>query len=128
MPTLPDQPWLTWRHHRAADVVIVGAGIAGLAFALRLPDHLRVLVVTKGVLGESNTRYAQGGLAAAVGPDDDPDLHFADTIAAGAGLCDVAAVRTLVDEGPAAVEWLLSPAASYVTGAALMVDGGVSLV
>lgn len=99
-------PVLTWDTRRGADVTIVGAGIAGLAFALRLPSNLNVIVITKGGLGESNTRYAQGGLAAAVGPDDNPDLHFADTIAAGAGLCDVAAVRTLVDEGFAAVQWL----------------------
>ncbi len=99
-------PVLSWSTRRDADVVVVGAGIAGLVFALRLPPSLNVIVVTKGALGESNTRYAQGGLAAAVGPDDDPDLHFADTIAAGVGLCDVAAVRTLVDEGVAAVQWL----------------------
>ncbi|MDQ3539055.1 MAG: L-aspartate oxidase, partial [Chloroflexota bacterium] len=66
------------------------------------------MVVTKGALGESNTRYAQGGLAAAVGPDDNPDLHFADTIVAGAGLCDAPAVRTLVDEGAAAIQWLVA--------------------
>lgn len=101
-------PVLTWDASRDTDIVIVGAGIAGLAFALRLPGHLRVIVVTKGALGESNTRYAQGGLAAAVGPDDDPALHFADTIAAGAGLCEDSAVRTLVEEGPAAVEWLVA--------------------
>lgn len=106
-------PAQTWQDHRAADVVIVGAGIAGLAFALRLPDHRRVLLVTKGGLGESNTRYAQGGLAAAIGPDDDPDLHFADTITAGAGLCDEQAVRTLVDNGPAAVEWLLAHGTAF---------------
>jgi L-aspartate oxidase len=113
-PTDPlSTPVLTWETHRAADVVIIGAGIAGLAFALRLPADRRVIVVTKGALGESNTRYAQGGLAAAVGPDDNPDLHFADTIAAGAGLCDEAAVRTLVDEGPAAVHWLLTHGAIF---------------
>lgn len=101
-------PVLRWKTRRDADLVIVGAGIAGLAFALRLPPRLNVIVVTKGALGESNTRYAQGGLAAAVGPDDNPDLHFADTIVAGAGLCDHAAVRTLVDEGAAAVQWLIA--------------------
>ncbi len=88
-------------------VLVIGAGIAGLSFALRLPDQVPMIVVTKGSLGESNTWYAQGGLAAAVGSDDDPDLHFADTMAAGAGLCDPAAVRVLVEEGPAAVRWLI---------------------
>lgn len=111
MPASPDPlstQVLAWDTRRDTDIVIVGAGIAGLAFALRLPSDLNVVVITKGALGESNTRYAQGGLAAAIGPDDNPDLHFADTIAAGAGLSDEAAVRTLVDEGPAAVHWLLT--------------------
>lgn len=92
---------------RSYDVVVTGAGVAGLAFTLRLPPGLRIALLTKGVLGESNTRYAQGGLAAAVGADDSPKLHEADTLAAGAGLCDPAAVHTLVEGGPAAVRWLL---------------------
>jgi L-aspartate oxidase len=75
--------------------------------ALRLPEHMRVALLTKGQLGESNTRYAQGGIAVALGADDSPELHFQDTIAAGAGLCDEEAVRVLVEEGPAAVRWLI---------------------
>src|SRR5579864_745207 len=90
------------------DVVIVGGGIAGLSVALRLPTHLRVALFTKGQLGESNTRYAQGGLTVALGADDSPELHFQDTLAAGAGLCDEAAVRVLAEEAPAAVRWLIS--------------------
>ncbi|MEJ7900339.1 MAG: L-aspartate oxidase [Thermomicrobiales bacterium] len=101
------EPIRSWYRRETTDVVVIGAGIAGLSFALCLPEHVRVIVVTKGSLGESNTWYAQGGLAAAVGADDDPDLHFADTIAAGAGLCDGDAVRVLVDGGPAAVRWLI---------------------
>jgi L-aspartate oxidase len=93
---------------RRYDVVVVGAGVAGLAFTLRLPAGLRVALLTKGVLGESNTRYAQGGLAAAVGLDDSPALHEADTLVAGAGLCDPDTVRRLVEGGPAAVDWLLA--------------------
>ncbi len=89
------------------DVVVIGAGVAGLAFTLRRPPELRVALLTKGSLGESNTRYAQGGLAAAVGADDTPALHEADTLTAGARLCDRAAVRALVNGAPAAVEWLL---------------------
>jgi L-aspartate oxidase len=100
-------PVHAWHETIETDVLIVGAGIAGLSLALRLPDTLRVLVVTKGALGDSNTWYAQGGIAVAVGPDDDPELHFADTIAAGAGLCDESAVRELVEGGPPAVQWLL---------------------
>ena len=101
------RPVRSWDRRQETDVLVIGAGIAGLSFALELPETARVVIVTKGHLGESNTWYAQGGLAAAVGPDDDPDLHFRDTIVAGAGLCDEAAVRTLVDGGPAAVAWLL---------------------
>jgi L-aspartate oxidase len=100
-------PVRRWDRRQDTDVLVIGAGIAGLSLTLRLPETLNVVVVTKGSLGESNTWYAQGGLAAAVGPDDDPDLHFADTVAAGAGLCDEDAVRSLVDGGPAAVQWLI---------------------
>ncbi|MGH2508057.1 MAG: L-aspartate oxidase [Ktedonobacteraceae bacterium] len=89
------------------DVVIVGGGIAGLSVALRLPAHLRVALFTKGQLGESNTRYAQGGLTVALGADDSPELHLQDTLIAGAGLCDINAARLLVEEAPAAVRWLI---------------------
>ncbi len=94
-------------YSRPFDVAIVGAGIAGLSVALRLPEHMQVALFTKGQLGESNTRYAQGGLAVALGEDDSPELHFQDTIAAGAGLCDENAVRILVEMAPAAVQWLI---------------------
>ena len=90
------------------DVVIIGGGIAGLSVALRLPEHVRVALFTKGQLGESNTRYAQGGLAVALGADDRPELHLQDTLAAGAGLCDEEAVRVLVEQAPDAVRWLIS--------------------
>src|SRR5437764_13079788 len=93
---------------QAYDVAIIGGGIAGLSVALRLPGHMRVALFTKGQLGESNTRYAQGGLTVALGADDSPDLHFQDTIAAGAGLCDEIAVRILTQEARAAVSWLIS--------------------
>ncbi|MDQ2885663.1 MAG: L-aspartate oxidase [Chloroflexota bacterium] len=89
------------------DIAIVGGGIAGLSVALRLPQHMRIALFTKGQLGESNTRYAQGGLAVALGADDSPELHFQDTLAAGAGLCDEEAVRILVEQAPEAVRWLI---------------------
>jgi L-aspartate oxidase len=95
-------------YRQSHDVAIIGGGIAGLSVALRLPEHLRVALFTKGLLGESNTRYAQGGLTVAVGADDSPELHFQDTLAAGAGLCDETAVRILTEEAPAAVHWLIS--------------------
>src|SRR5215212_7582295 len=93
---------------QAYDVVVVGAGVAGLAFTLRLPPSLRVALLTKGALGESNTRYAQGGLSAAIGADDSPQLHEVDTLEAGAGLCDPDAVHQLVEGAPDAVDWLLA--------------------
>lgn len=95
------------------DVVIVGGGIAGLSVALRLPAHLRVALLTKGRPGESNTRYAQGGLAVALGADDYPALHMQDTLAAGAGLCDTNAVRVLTEEAPAAVRWLIATGVQF---------------
>ena len=107
-------PRVTWWDDRSfADVVVVGAGIAGLSFALRLPDTLRITVITKSELGESNTRYAQGGMAAAVGPDDSAELHLADTIEAGAGLTDVDATQGLVERGASAVRWLLKQGARF---------------
>ena len=90
------------------DVVIIGGGIAGLSVALGLPPDWRVTLVTKYALGESNTRYAQGGLAAPVGADDNPRLHLEDTLAAGAGLVDERAARVLVTEAEEAVAWLIA--------------------
>ncbi|GAC1508229.1 MAG: L-aspartate oxidase [Ktedonobacteraceae bacterium] len=94
-------------HCQPFDVAIIGGGIAGLSVALRLPEHLRIALFTKSQAGESNTRYAQGGLAVALGADDSPELHLQDTLAAGAGLCDEEAVRVLVEQAPAAVRWLI---------------------
>jgi L-aspartate oxidase len=83
---------------RSFDYVIVGSGIAGLYAALMAREHGSVLVLTKGSIDECNTKYAQGGIAAAVGPDDSADLHFEDTIEAGAGLVDEEAARILTSE------------------------------
>ena len=80
------------------DYVIVGSGIAGLFAALLAKDHGSVLILTKDSIDECNTKHAQGGVAAPVGPDDSPDLHFRDTIAAGAGLVDKEAARILTSE------------------------------
>ncbi|MSQ14559.1 MAG: L-aspartate oxidase [Dehalococcoidia bacterium] len=80
------------------DYIIIGSGIAGLYAAILAQEHGRVLLLTKGSLEETNTRYAQGGIAAAIGPGDSPRLHFNDTIAAGAGLCVEEAVRVLTAE------------------------------
>src|SRR5215216_4426918 len=98
------------------DIIVIGAGVAGLAFTLSLPPELRVALLTKGVLGESNTRYAQGGLSAAVGADDSPALHAADTLTAGAGLSDPEAVARLVEGAPDAVRWLIALGARFDAG------------
>jgi len=89
------------------DFLIVGAGIAGLRAAIELSDAGRVLVVTKEALGESNTNYAQGGIAVALGGDEDVSLHLEDTVGAGDGLVDREGARVLVEEGPLRVEELL---------------------
>lgn len=92
-----------------ADVVVVGSGIAGLTAALRLRPHVeKVLVVTKDVLGTGSTQWAQGGIAAALGPGDTPEQHEHDTLVAGAGACDPEAVKALVNEGPDAVRELIA--------------------
>lgn len=88
------------------DILIIGCGLAGLYTALHIDPRLRVLFVTKEGADTSNSWLAQGGIAAAVGAGDDPALHFADTLEAGAGLCDEAAVRVLVEEGPREIETL----------------------
>lgn len=101
--TAPAPGWTT-----RADVVIVGSGIAGLTAALRLREHVdKVLVVSKDVLNAGSTQWAQGGIAAALGPEDTPEEHEVDTLVAGAGACDRNAVRVLVTEGPAAVQELI---------------------
>ncbi|MFC2052535.1 L-aspartate oxidase [Chloroflexota bacterium] len=82
------------------DYIIVGSGIAGLYTALLAKAQGRVLIVTKGSTDDCNTKYAQGGIAAAIGRNDSPELHFKDTITAGGGLCNEEAVRILVDEAP----------------------------
>ncbi len=83
---------------KSYDYIIVGSGIAGLYAALLAHDHGSVLVLTKGSVDDCNTRWAQGGIAAPIGPDDSPQLHLDDTIAAGAGLVDPEAARILADE------------------------------
>ncbi|HEY5226376.1 MAG TPA: L-aspartate oxidase [Methylovirgula sp.] len=84
--------------------LIIGGGLAGLMTALQLAPQPVVLLSKSRLGGETSSILAQGGIAAAVGPDDDPDLHIADTLAAGDGLCDVAAVERIIRSGPAAIE------------------------
>ena len=89
------------------DVLVVGSGIAGLSFALKAARYANVLVATKKERVESNTNYAQGGVAAVFDPADSPDLHLADTLVAGAGLCHQRAVEELVREGPERIRELI---------------------
>ncbi|HZS54196.1 MAG TPA: L-aspartate oxidase [Bryobacteraceae bacterium] len=89
------------------DFIVVGAGVAGLRAAIELAKHGEVLVIAKDSLRESSSEYAQGGIAVALSDDDEIELHEQDTIFAGDGLCDLEAVRTLVEEGPAAIEQLI---------------------
>ena len=89
------------------DVVVIGSGAAGLMAALELPPELRVLLLSKHSGPPSASRWAQGGIAAVTGSDDSFDSHIADTLAAGAGLCDRKAVELLVRQAPHCVERLL---------------------
>jgi L-aspartate oxidase len=89
------------------DYLVVGAGVAGLRAAIELAQAGSVLIVAKDSLRESSSEYAQGGIAVALSDDDEVSLHARDTIKAGAGLCDRNAVRTLVEEGPAAIQQLI---------------------
>ena len=120
------------------DVLVLGSGVAGLSAAVRLAGPvaaggpgLALGVLTKGALSQSATRWAQGGVAAVLGGDEDStDLHLADTLAAGAGLCDEEAVRILVDEGPGRVQELIALGVEFdreVTGSlSLAREGGHS--
>src|SRR5690242_17507601 len=94
-------------------VLVVGSGVAGLHTAWRASEQADVLLLTKRSLFDSATAYAQGGIAAALGAGDSPELHRQDTLAAGAALCDAAAVEVLVEEGPARVRELQTAGANF---------------
>ena len=93
--------------------LVIGSGVAGLHTAWRASGYGPVIVVTKRSLFDSATAYAQGGIAAALGAGDSPELHRRDTLAAGAALCDAAAVQVLVEEGPARVRELSEAGADF---------------
>ncbi|MDX2232708.1 MAG: L-aspartate oxidase [Leptolyngbyaceae cyanobacterium bins.349] len=95
--TLPDQ----------VDVVVIGAGAAGLYTTLCLPDHFAIALITKEPLSLSASDWAQGGIAAVIDPQDAPSLHIADTLKAGVGLCDAAAVQFLVEQAPTCIQSLV---------------------
>src|SRR6195256_2811343 len=89
------------------DFVVVGSGIAGLSFALKAAEHGSVAVITKRKGADSNTAWAQGGIACVTSDEDSFELHVRDTLEAGAGLCDEKVVRTIVTEGPEAIRELM---------------------
>jgi L-aspartate oxidase len=104
------------------DYIIVGSGIAGLYIALLAIERGSVLVLTKGSIDDCNTRYAQGGVAVAMGKDDSPELHFKDTMAAGDGLCNAEAVRILTDEAADSIADLIKFGVPFDT-----LDGEITL-
>ena len=108
--------------HHFADVLVIGGGIAGLRAALGIPERYRVLVITKDEVRESNSHYAQGGIAGVLDPEDRFDNHIADTIAAGKGLCDPSVVEMVVREAPGRIAELIEWGTHFD-----QVDGQVSL-
>ena len=97
----------------AYDYLVLGSGSAGLSFALRVSEKGRVALITKKERTDSNTNWAQGGIAGVMGPDDDVELHVQDTLIAGAGLCHEDAVRVLVTEGPDRIRELMAFGADF---------------
>ena len=93
---------------REFDFIVIGSGIAGLTFALKAAEKGSVALVTKRKLADSNTAWAQGGVACVVSEEDSFDLHIQDTLVAGAGLCNEEAVRAVVTEGPARIAELMA--------------------
>ena len=109
---------------KSYDVIVVGSGIAGLSFALKVAEAgQRVAIITKKNSAESNTNYAQGGIAAVTSQTDDVEMHVADTLDAGDGLCDESAVRAILKNGAASIEELARRGVAFTQ----LDDGRVSL-
>ncbi|MEJ2754373.1 MAG: FAD-binding protein, partial [Gammaproteobacteria bacterium] len=100
-------------HDQRVDVLIVGCGAAGMTLALKLPSHLNIIILSKGPLTEASTFYAQGGVAAVIDQNDSLEAHVADTLTAGAGLCDEHVVRIVVEHGPKAIDWLVAQGVEF---------------
>lgn len=114
----PDQ-----RPNRACDFLVIGSGLAGLAFALKVAEHGHVIVLSKARAPQTNTSMAQGGIAAVMGDDDSFDSHVSDTLVAGAGLCKESAVRIVVESAPAVVRELIEWGVKFdITGSEGKID------
>ena len=109
------------------DYLVLGSGIAGLTFALKMAPHGRVAIVTKKDRAESNTNYAQGGIASVTSKEDSFEFHVRDTLEAGAGLCKEKVVRTIVEEGPARIAELIELGMKFSEREAPSEDGGKEL-
>ncbi len=112
---------------KSFDYLVLGSGVAGLSFALKAAPHGRVAIVTKKDRTESNTNYAQGGIAAVTSKEDSVEFHVRDTLEAGAGLCQETAVRTIVQEGPARIEELIQLGMHFSEREAPRAKGGKEL-
>jgi len=95
------------------DVLVIGSGAAGLSLALQLPDAVKVAVLSKGLLDEGSTRYAQGGIAAVLDSSDSTGAHVEDTLNAGAGLCHKEVVRNVVEGGKQSIQWLMEQGVDF---------------
>lgn len=115
------------------DTLIIGSGLAGLTLALNLAQNQKVAIVTKRSLQDSSSTWAQGGIAAVLSMEDSADAHIRDTLVAGAGLCDEAITRCVVENGPQAIKWLISQGVNFTrdsnneTGYHLTREGGHSV-
>ncbi|MFZ5952447.1 MAG: L-aspartate oxidase [Candidatus Rifleibacteriota bacterium] len=111
------------------DVLVLGSGAAGLSLALRLPPQYSIAIISKDILQENSTRYAQGGIAAVLANEDSTQQHINDTLIAGAGLCDEKAVALTVENGPECISWLIEMGINFSqneTGYHLTREGGHS--
>jgi len=95
------------------DVLVIGSGAAGLSLALQLPDITKVAVLSKGLLDEGSTRYAQGGIAAVLDSSDSTEAHVEDTLISGAGLCHKDTVRFVVERGKQSIQWLIAQGVDF---------------
>src|SRR5213596_1617941 len=109
------------------DFIVLGSGVAGLTFALKVAPYGRVAIITKKNRAESNTNYAQGGIAAVTSKEDSFEMHVRDTLQAGAGLCKEDVVRIIVQEGPARIQELIELGMRFTERAAGRANGGREL-